>query len=78
MYNNEIFIFDRFITRCLLIDDVNLRRHYFLCNDWLADNIGDGLLERTYEEATVDELHAKDHLFFNYTNKYELSLLLYF
>ena len=58
----------RFLSRCVLIDDSRARRHYFVCDAWLSDEIGDCSVDRIFKEATNDELHRTEHLFFSYTN----------
>ena len=61
------FLFCRFLSRLILIDTTRSRRYYFVCNTWLATDIGDGLVDRTYAKATKKELHELEHLFFTHT-----------
>ena len=55
------------MSRLILIDTVRNKRYYFVCNAWLAADIGDGLVDRQFMKATKDELHDAEHLFFTHT-----------
>ena len=60
----------RFLSRLILIDTIRNRRYYFVCNTWLAADIGDGSVNRTFTKATKKELRDAEHLFFTHTSKY--------
>ena len=66
MPNFFLFLY-RFLSRLILIDTNLHRRYYFVCNSWLATDIGDGLVDRTYAKATKKELHELEHLFLTHT-----------
>ena len=55
------------MSRLILIDTVRNKRYYFVCNAWLAADIGDGLVDRQFMKATKKELHDAEHLFFTHT-----------
>ena len=52
-----------------MIDNQTHQRYYFLCSEWLADDIGDGRIDRTFKESTLADLRQKSQLFFSYANK---------
>ena len=60
----------RFVSRLILIDTVRNKRYYFVCNAWLAADIGDGLVDRQFTKATKKELHDAEHLFFTNTTTF--------
>ena len=51
------------MSRCLLVDDYKQQRYYFICDSWLADDIGDGKLDRIFYKSTDDDLNNVEHLF---------------
>ena len=59
----------RFVSRAIVIDPVRLETHYFVCNVWMACNIGDGRVDRTFKVASDADLHNAEHLFFTHTNR---------
>ena len=63
-------VVNRFVSRCLLVDDYNYQRYYFICDSWLDHDIGDGLLDREFERATEAELNSIEHLFRLYAATY--------
>ena len=65
----------RFVSRLILIDTVRNKRYHFVCNAWLAADIGDGLVDRQFTKATKKELHDAEHLFFTHTTTLILTFL---
>ena len=65
----HIWYFLRFFSRAILIDTAYNETHYFVTNIWFADNVGDGVVDRTFSVATDAELHNSEHLFFTHTNR---------
>ena len=45
------------------MDDYKQQRYYFICDSWLADDIGDGKLDRIFYKSTDDDLNNVEHLF---------------
>ena len=68
-YFQQHAVLNRYVSRCLLIDNQTHQRYYFLCSEWLADDIGDGRIDRTFKESTLADLRQKSQLFFSYANK---------
>ena len=52
------------------MDPVRAETHYFVCNVWLACDIGEGRVDRTFKIASDADLYNAEHLFFTHTNRY--------
>ncbi|XP_072177058.1 polycystin-1-like protein 2 [Diadema setosum] len=48
----------------ILVHDLQTRQlWYFLCHTWLAVDLGEGVLDKTFPVAKPEDLHQFDHLF---------------
>ena len=54
----------RFISYCQVIDAQMGELYDFVCNCWLADNLGDNVTYKTFNIATEEEKNDLEFLFF--------------
>ncbi len=53
----------RFVSRAIVTNLREGEEYYFICRQWLAVDIGDGLLDRTFKVATPQDMKGFSHLF---------------
>ncbi|XP_052023259.1 polycystic kidney disease protein 1-like 2 [Apodemus sylvaticus] len=57
-----------YVSRVLVYDSVVDRKWYFLCNSWLAVDVGDCVLDKVFPVATEQDRKQFSHLFFTKTS----------
>lgn len=63
-------LFYRFVNSCHIYDAQEDEHYDFVCNSWLAEDIGENLLSKTFNVATQEEKRDLEYLFFNNVSLY--------
>ena len=55
----------RFVSQCTVLDVKSGKSYLFVCNSWIGLGIGDGVLFKSFAEATKEESQDLEYLFFS-------------
>ncbi|ETE70234.1 Polycystic kidney disease protein 1-like 2, partial [Ophiophagus hannah] len=67
--DNDPFAQYRYVNRVLVHDVATDQKWYFLCNSWLAIDVGDCVLDKVFPVATEQDMKQFSNLFFMKTSK---------